>query len=310
MIERERIGFIGLGAMGRLMAGRLLDSRFHLTAYDIRPDALEEFRQKGAAVAGSAEEVGSSSDKVIIMVRDHRQIEEVIFEAGGLLQAPKPPSIMIIMSTISPVDIRQIARRTESRGIKLLDAPVSGGVSGAASGNLAIMVGGPEDAVRESLSVLRAMGKNVFHVGETGMGQTAKLINQMLVSINLIGVCEAALVSLQLRMDPKALVEVIEASAGDSWIFRNVFLRMADRHFDGQAFTSHLKKDTELLLKIARENRWPLLFTNLANQIFQMAEAHGLGEQDHASIIKLFEMLSGKPFGDGSADAVVPAVHE
>lgn len=292
-MKRKRIGFIGLGAMGGRMAANLLSAGFPLAVYDIRPEAIEKLVKIGATAASSPKKVAEASDIVLLSLPSSPQVEEVILGKDGVLECLKEGGIIVDLSTIDPLTAKRMFVEARKKGIRYLDAPVSGGTIGAERATLTIMVGGDEDAFNECMEIFRAIGKNIFRVGPSGMGQTIKLVNQILVGIHLVATSEAILWGIKAGADPKQLYEVIRTSAGNSWIFENKALQMIKGMFE-PGFTVWLQhKDLGLALKVASELNMPMPLTSIVYQIFEAAKAMGLENKDHGAVIKILERLSG-----------------
>ncbi|HEV7873467.1 MAG TPA: NAD(P)-dependent oxidoreductase, partial [Enterovirga sp.] len=185
------IGFIGLGVMGREMARHLVRAGHEVRAYDMKTEAVEELASEGALAAASVAAATDGAEVVITMLPDTPQVEEVVLGPGGLLQNPPSGRLLVDMSTIAPTATRRMAAQLAQAGIAMLDAPVSGGPTGAKAAKLSIMVGGSEDAVARARPVLEAMGTTIIHVGESGAGQTVKACNQLICAMNLQAICEA-----------------------------------------------------------------------------------------------------------------------
>ncbi|MFQ5880389.1 MAG: NAD(P)-dependent oxidoreductase, partial [Dehalococcoidia bacterium] len=218
----QRIGFIGLGIMGRPMAKNLLKAGFAVTAYNRSRPALEEVVAAGAQAAGSPKEAAAAAEVVITIVTDSPDVEQVILGPEGVIEGVRPGTAVIDMSTISPQVTSRIAARLAEAGASMLDAPVSGGQWGAEAGTLSIMVGGDEEAFRRCLPVLEAMGKKIVHCGPSGMGQMMKLCNQIVVGINNLAMAEAIVFANKTGLDLDKMVEVITAGAASSWAMANL----------------------------------------------------------------------------------------
>ena len=209
-MAQERIGFIGLGIMGKPMCLNLLKAGFTLTIYNRTRQRMQEVIAAGATGADTAAQAAQNSAIVITMVTDTADVEQVVLGETGVLQGLQPGSVLIDMSTISPSATRTLAEQIKAHGSDMLDAPVSGGDLGARAGTLAIMVGGEKSVLERCRPVLQAMGKTITHVGGHGMGQTVKLCNQILVSITNLAVCEAVRFSQQAGVDPLTMIEAVQ----------------------------------------------------------------------------------------------------
>jgi 3-hydroxyisobutyrate dehydrogenase len=286
---QKKIGFIGLGTMGKPMAANIAKAGFALTVFDIREEPLAELAALGASVATSGQEVGESSDAVIVMVADYAQLKEVVFPPRGALGGMSRQSTLIITSTISPKDMEEVAAVAETHGMAVIDAPVSGGATKAEEGSLSLMVGGDEAVVRENEDVLQAIGEHVFHIGSVGQGQTMKLINQILVSANIVSVAEAMTMAKKLGLDLPKVVDIISKSAGDSFVLRTMAPRMVAGDFTPKSAVSIFTKDTGIIMNTGMALDIPLPVSSLSYQVYRMAEARGLSQQDVSSLVRLFE---------------------
>ena len=198
----ERVGFIGLGIMGRPMALNLHQAGYSLSVHARRPESMTPLAEAGAATAASPAECAARSDVVFTMVSDTPDVEEVIFGPGGVAEGIAPGGVVVDMSTISPSATRSMAERLAGQGVQMLDAPVSGGDLGAINGTLSIMVGGEGGAFERVLPLFQAMGKNIVHIGASGAGQVCKACNQVVVGATIAGVAEAILLARASGVDP------------------------------------------------------------------------------------------------------------
>lgn len=301
MMKDKTVGFIGLGCMGLLMARNLLKAGFHLIGCDIKETPLREIRVLGAETTTSPLEIGKA-DTVIIMVQNFPQVREVVLGGKGVLENMREGSVIIVMSTISPVEIKMVAKEAEDRGIRALDAPVSGGVKGAAEGALTIMAGGTKEIFEHCKPLLSVMGKNVFHVGEVGMGQTVKMVSQLMFCVGLVTCAEAMVLGSKAGVDPDLLLKVVSVTAGDSLAFRREVPLMIARNFETQGALRILTKDTKIALDVAGELGVPVLLTSIAHQIYRMAEGRGLGDEDDAAVVKVIEEWADTKVGGHSSD--------
>src|SRR5207245_623196 len=210
------VGFIGVGNMGNPMASNVLKASFAMTVFDTNPKAMERLIQAGARRAGSPREVVESSEIVLTSLPASPDVEAVYLEQGGLVDRAKPGTILIDLSSVLPSTPRKIEPRARARGVHFLEAPVSGGVTGARAGTLAIMVGGDKAALSRAEPVLRAMGPNIFHVGPAGAGNTVKAINNMMACVNSAAMMEGFILGVKAGLDPMTIYEVVKASSGGS----------------------------------------------------------------------------------------------
>jgi len=289
----KRIGFIGLGIMGRPMSQNLLKAGFPLTVYNRSRGPADALAAAGARVAASPGEVAGESDVVITMVTDTPDVEQVILGRGGVIEAARKGLVVIDMSTISPRATRVISARLAEAGTRMLDAPVSGGDRGAREGTLTIMVGGPEDAFNDCLPVLQAMGKKIVLMGGSGSGQLTKLANQILVAGNIMAVCECLVFAKKAGLDPKKVIDSLSAGAASSWSLVNLGARAADGDFAPGFKVKLLQKDLKILLSSGDEMGVALPTASVAHQLYNALEASGGGEQGTQALIRVLAQLAG-----------------
>ncbi len=289
----ERVGFIGLGQMGKPMARNLLNAGYSLTVYNRSKPPMEELASHGAKMAGSPSEVGSSSDVVILSLPYPETVKQVVLGAGGVVEGIHPGGVVIDTSTTDPLTARELYEELRKRGVGFLDAPVSGGPEGAEAATLTFMVGGENKDLERCMPILRAMGRHVFHVGGPGAGQGVKLVNQILVAIHTLAAAEAMLFASSLGLDLGMVLEVIQRSAGDSFIFRRVAPQFIARKFGRGWQTYLIHKDLGLVLKTAERLKLPMLLSSLAHEKYGAAITRGLEKIDSAAVIKVLEQLAG-----------------
>lgn len=295
----KKIGFIGLGSMGKPMATNLLKAGFPLTVYDIREEPLAEMQRAGAMIARSTREVGEGNDTVIVMVLTYPQVMEAISPPEGALAGMRSGSTLIIMSTISPREVEEAERVASKSGVTVIDAPVSGGRRGAEEGSLTIMVGGEGKAVSENEALFKAMGKNVYHVGEkVGLGQAMKMTNQILVIANTLAIAEALVVAKKLGLNLDNVFKVISNSHGDSFAFRTFGSKMISGDYETGGAINTLSKDSRVIMNTGIELEIPLPISSVTYQLCQMAESRGLGRQSVPTLVKVLEELSGVKLHD------------
>ncbi len=289
----ERIGFIGLGIMGRGMAANLLKAGFPLTVWNRTTTRMQELVAEGAHAGASPADVAERSDIVVICVSDTPDVQEVILGERGVIHGARPGSLVIDCSTISPKATREIADKLAERGVFMLDAPVSGGSEGAAKGTLSIMVGGEAEQFARALPVFQAMGKTITHVGGHGAGQTVKLVNQVLVVGNCIAMCEALMFAQAGGVDLQKTYDAISQGAAGSWMFTHRAPQIIARDWR-PGFTIDLQqKDLRLVLEAADELGAPVLIASLVFQLYRTLQARGLGNEGNHALIKALEHLAG-----------------
>ncbi|WP_426957196.1 2-hydroxy-3-oxopropionate reductase [Muricoccus radiodurans] len=287
-----KIGFIGLGIMGRPMALNLQKAG-HTLLVPERKSLTDEIRA-AATVLPTQAEVAAGADVVVIIVPDTPDVEAVLFGEGGVAAALKPGTLVIDMSSISPTATKDFARRVNERGCDYLDAPVSGGEVGAKNAALTIMVGGPQAAFDRALPLFQAMGKNITLVGEeNGAGQTTKVANQIIVALNIEAVAEALVFASKAGADPAKVRQALMGGFANSRILEVHAERMIKRTFDpGFRIVLH-QKDLNLALQSARELGVALPNTASAQQLFTAVTAAGGGQQDHSALVRALEAMAG-----------------
>lgn len=289
---QTRIGFIGLGIMGQPMCMNLLKAGFHLTVFNRTSSRAKSVVAAGAHQAASPKEVALQSDIVITMVTDSPDVLEIVTGENGILAGLKQGAVVIDMSTISPAVTRMLGEQIADRGGDMLDAPVSGGDTGAKAGTLAIMVGGKKEVFEHCLPVLQAMGKSVTYVGGHGMGQTVKICNQILASVTNLAVCEAVLFAIKSGVDANVMIEATRHGSGGSWQLSNLGPKMVARDFVPGFMIDLQQKDLKLALEATREMQLPLPALALVNQLFNGSQAYQEGREGTQALIKSLQRLA------------------
>jgi 3-hydroxyisobutyrate dehydrogenase len=293
MAALEKIGLVGTGIMGAPMAQNLAKAGFDVTVFNRRRARAEALVGDGIHVADSIAQLGEVASVVITMVPDTPDVLDVVEGPGGLAAAMQKGSVLIDMSTISPSATRDLAARLAKQGIAMLDAPVSGGSWGAQQGTLSIMVGGEQATFDRCLPVFEGMGKSIMLMGPSGMGQTTKLVNQILVVGTASAVAEALVFAAAQGADLLKTIEAVAGGAAGSWQLSNLGPRMAQGDFAPGFMVKLQQKDLRLILEAAQEGHVPLAVTSMARQYFTALEADGLGEEGTQAIIKAVEKLAG-----------------
>ena len=288
----KKVGLIGLGIMGIPMARNLMKAGFEVTVYNRTAAKAERLAAEGAKTAKTPREVAEKNPVIITMVSDTPDVESVILGENGVIEGLHPDAVVIDMSTISPRATRQIAQRLAEKKAHMLDAPVSGGEGGAIAGTLSIMVGGAADIFTRCLPILQAMGKNIIHVGDHGMGQTTKLMNQILVAGNLNAVCEALVFAQKQGLDLEKAIEAVKGGAAGSWQLSNLGPKIIKRDFQPGFMVDLLQKDLRLVMEGSELNKIPLPATTLVHQWFTSLEAAGDGKYGTQALVKAVEKLS------------------
>jgi 2-hydroxy-3-oxopropionate reductase len=295
----ERVGFIGLGIMGRPMALNLLKAGHPMAVYARRPESLEPLMAAGAEACGSPAELAARSGIVFTMVSDTPDVEQVLFGPGGVIEGVRDGSVVVDMSTVSPSATRDMARRLAVLGVAMLDAPVSGGDVGAINGTLSIMVGGERAVFERVLPLFQALGTNIVHVGEAGAGQVCKACNQVVVGATIAGVAEAMLLARASGVDPNRVREALLGGFAGSRILEVHGRRMIERDFT-PGFKSRLhQKDMGIVLAAAQELGLALPGAAQVAQYLIALVGLGLGEEDSAAIYKTIESMNGLTRLDG-----------
>ncbi len=294
----KRVGVIGLGNIGFGMAGNLLKAGFEVVACDIRREAVDGLKKKGAAIAANAGAVGKECSVVFSVVLNYPQNLVVLEGPDGLLQNMKAGDTIFVCSTISSAQARELAAKAAKYSIRLLDSPVSGGREGAEAGTLALMVGGSREALEEHRRVLEAVSGNIYHLGDVGMGETAKAVNQVLVVVHDVAAAEALMLAAKSGIDLKQMYSIINNSAGGSYMFKWRAMRMIDRDFTSHGVLRILLKDTNIVSDLAESVGLPMPLTSVARQMFQAGVNQGLGDEDDGAVVKVLEQMAGFSLAD------------
>jgi len=294
------VGFIGVGNMGNPMAGNVLKASFPMTVFDLNPKAMENLLAGGARRAGSAREVVEQSEVVLTSLPASPDVEAMYLAPGGLVEHAKPGTILVDLSSVLPSTPRMIEPRARQRGVHFLEAPVSGGVTGARAATLAIMDGGEAEPLARARPVLSAMGPNIFHVGPVGAGNTLKAINNMMACVNGLAMMEGLALGVKAGLDPLTIYEVVKASSGGSKALDRIPRAIIPRNFEPGFKVALMNKDLETFTLIAKELHVPVSFANVAQRYEQMALAAGLGEQDTSVVMTVIERLSAVQVPPGS----------
>ena len=293
----QHIGFIGLGIMGRGMTHNLLTKGYPVTVWNRTPARMDEFVLAGAGAASSPADLAAQCDLILICVSDTPDVEAVILGENGVLAGVKPGSLVVDHSTISPQATKEMAAKLREKGAAMLDAPVSGGSEGAAKGTLSIMVGGEEADFQRALPVLEAYGKTITHVGPQGAGQMVKLVNQILVVVTELAVCEGLLFAQAGGLDLNKTLDAVKGGAAGSWMLANRGPQMIARDWR-PGFTIDLQqKDLRLVLEAADQLGLPLVATGMVFQMYRALQAQGLGSEGNHALVKALEGMSGMALG-------------
>jgi len=288
------LGFIGLGVMGKPMAGHLIAAGHDVRVYNRSSGPVEELCVRGAGAGSCCREIAQECDIIFIMVPDTLDVEAVLFGQNGLAEGLRAGSIVVDMSSISPIATKDFAQRLGALGVKMLDAPVSGGQVGAEKATLSIMVGGPREVFEQVKPYLEIMGKNIVHVGDNGAGQTCKVANQIVVALTIEAVGEALLFAAKAGADPAKVREALLGGFAQSRILELHGERMIERNFTpGFRLRLH-QKDLNLALQGARKLGLSLPNTALVQELFNAVAARGGGDLDHSAMVLALETLANQ----------------
>lgn len=291
-MSKPIVGFIGLGIMGRPMAANIKNAGYELHVYARRAESMLPLEQLGAVAYASPELVAAKADIVFIMVSDTPDVEEVIFGDSGIAAAKRRGQIVVDMSTISPVNTREMAGRLAQQGIDMLDAPVSGGEVGAVAGSLSIMVGGKSPVFEKVRPLFETLGNNIVHIGEHGAGQVAKACNQITVGGAIAAVAEAMLFAQKNGADPYKVREALLGGFAGSKILEVHGKRMLDHNFQPGFKTRLHQKDMDIVLDTARQIGLALPTSAMVAQFLNALVGSGDGELDSSAIVKVIEKMS------------------
>ena len=295
----ERLGFIGLGIMGKPMALHLLKAGYPLVVLNRGPGPQNELVAAGATAGKSPAHVAEQSDAVITMLPDSPDVEKVILGSDGVLEGLQSGGLVIDMSTVLPSLARNIAAAAEQKGCAALDAPVSGGQVGAENATLSIMIGGPVEAFERAKPILDKMGKNIVYVGEAGAGQVTKAANQIVVAGTIAAVCEALVFAAKAGIDPARVREALLGGFAQSRILDFHGNRMLQRNFQPGFKTKLHRKDMAIVLNTAREVGLALPVSATVTELMNALIGNGGAELDHSALVTVFEKL-------GNVDTKMP----
>ena len=289
----KKIGFIGVGIMGKPMAKNLIDAGYKLIVYDIVEKALNEIVQYGAERGTSPKNAAENSDIIITMLPNSPDVRKAVLGENGVIEGVREGQILIDMSSIAPLVSQEVARELEKKGVETLDAPVSGGQEKADAGTLAIMVGGKKEIFDQCKEILEVMGGSVTLVGDIGAGQTTKLANQIIVAINIAAVAEALIMGKKAGVDPEAIFNAIRGGLAASQCLEDKAPRMFEGRYDpGFRVRLHVK-DLTNVLETSRELHTAMPLTAEVMQMMQVLMAEGHDDLDHGGLALYYEKLNG-----------------
>jgi 3-hydroxyisobutyrate dehydrogenase len=284
-----QLGFIGVGNIGTPMCHHLLQAGHTVLVYDVNASNLARMVNLGAQQAESPKAVAQACDIVFSSLPGPREVEQVALGTDGVIAAARPGLLYVDLSTNFPVVARRVCETLAAQGVTMLDAPVSGGVAGAERGTLAVMVGGDKQAFDRCRPLLAHFGANIFHVGDSGAGCVAKLVNNMLAFANTVTACEGMLLGARAGVDPQLLHDIIQASSGASWAMRQFPQKIFAGDFTA-GFTIDLAyKDLRLALELGDELAVPLLMGSICINLMRQARANGRGGDDLSGLMRILE---------------------
>jgi 2-hydroxy-3-oxopropionate reductase len=292
-MSKPKIGFVGLGIMGRPMSKHLLNAGYSLVVHDLVRAAVNEIVAAGAEEAFSPKEVAERSEVIITMLPDSPDVQAVALGTDGLIEGVREGSVHIDMSSIAPGVAIEVAEALGKKGVRCLDAPVSGGDVGAINATLSIMVGGPQDLFDEMLPILQVMGKTVTLCGANGAGQIVKACNQIQVALNIIGMSEAFVLGAKAGVDPAIIYQVLSGGYAQSRVHDARGPRMIVGDFAPGFKARFHFKDLNIIMKTGNDYGVPLPVTSLVHELFAAMMAAGRGELDHSGVITVLEDLAG-----------------
>jgi len=287
-----RLGFIGLGIMGKPMAGHLLAAGNVVYVFDVNTDSVKELAAKGAVACDSSKDVAAQSEIIFTMVPDTPDVEKALFGEAGIAEGAKKGSVVVDMSSISPIATKDFAKRLADIGVDMLDAPVSGGQVGAEKAILSIMVGGKPEVFERVKPYFEVMGKNMVLIGDNGAGQTCKVSNQIAVAVNIAAAAEALTFASKAGADPAKVREALMGGLAGSRVLELLGERMITRNFEPGGPLRINQKDVNLALQMARSLHMSLPFAALAQEMYSAAAAQAGMEADHSSMVLAIEQLA------------------
>lgn len=292
--SRETVGFVGLGKMGQPMCRHLVETGYPVTVHDLRPESMDALAELGARRADSPAQLASISSTIITMLPDSPTVETAILGQDGLAGSAKPGTVVIDMSSSYPTSTIKISRQLAEQGVIMLDAPVSGGVAGAAAGTLAIMVGGDEEAYQSRRPILEAMGKNVVYMGASGAGHSTKIINNFLSAASTLATTEAMVLAAKLGLSQDRVLQAVQKSTGRNYSTDFKFPKyVLPRTFNAGFAMGLFHKDLEMFTALGRELKSPMLMGSLVHQYFQLGlSRYGFGA-DHLELVRMLEEWAG-----------------
>ncbi|HOJ02080.1 MAG TPA: NAD(P)-binding domain-containing protein [Anaerolineaceae bacterium] len=287
-----KVGYIGLGIMGKPIARNILKGEFPLVVHNRSQEAVEELVGEGATRASTPQEVAEQVDVVFTNLPDSPDVEKVVLQERGILAGAHPGLIHVDNSTIKPLVARKLAAMLAEKGVRSLDAPVSGGDIGAINGTLSIMVGGSQEALEKVRPVLNAIGKTITHVGSNGAGQIAKAANQIMVAAQMVAMAELLIFTQKAGADPQKVIQAIQKGAAQCWTLDTKPQRLFAGNRDPGFKAALQAKDLNIIMESAHEFGVPLPMTAVTDQLYQAMLQNGMGELDNSAIVGIIEKLA------------------
>lgn len=292
-----KIGFIGLGIMGKPMVKNLIKAGHEVVVYDIMQKNMDDVTAAGAVAAESAKDAAGKCNLIITMLPNSPHVKSVVLGENGILEGAKSGAILVDMSSIAPLASQEICKACAVKGIEMLDAPVSGGEPKAVDGTLSIMVGGKKEVFDEVYDILMVMGSSAVHCGDIGAGNTTKLANQVIVALNIAAVSEAFMLSTKAGVDPMKVFDAIKGGLAGSTVMNAKIPMIVEENYNpGFKIDLHIK-DLNNALETGHSVGAPLLLTSIVMEMMQNLQADGLGKCDHSAIARYYEKLTGTQIG-------------
>jgi len=289
----KKIGFIGLGIMGKPMSLNLIKAGYKLIVYDVRHEPVNELVLRGAEAGKSAKHVAENSEIIITMLPNSPQVQEVVLGQDGILEGAKPGTLLIDMSSIAPLVSVEISKKAKEKGVDMLDAPVSGGEPKAIEGTLSIMVGGDQKSFEQSEAIFKVLGSSAVLVGSIGSGNTTKLANQIIVALNIAAVSEAMVLAEKCGVDPEKVFNAIRGGLAGSTVLEAKMPMILNGNFKpGFRIELHIK-DLMNALGTAHDLAIPIPLTSLVMEFMQSLKADGKAGNDHSGLVQFYEKLAG-----------------
>lgn len=287
-----KIGFIGLGIMGKPMVRNLLKAGYEVVTYDVVQENIDEVVKAGAVAAASSKNVAEQTELIITMLPNSPHVKEVVLGKDGVLEGAKPGTILVDMSSIAPLSSQEICRACQEKGVKMIDAPVSGGEPKAIDGTMSIMVGGDKEVFDQVYDILMVMGGSAVHCGDIGAGNTTKLANQVIVALNIAAVSEAFMLSTKAGVNPVKVFDAIKGGLAGSTVMNAKIPMITEGNFNpGFKIDLHIK-DLNNAMDTGHSVGAPLPFTALVMEVLQNLKSDGYGQSDHSAIARYYEKLA------------------